>query len=163
MSTRSLSESESCPASSLTIPWIVQGVPHLLTDVLGTRRLFSFIQSNPTISNELIILCHKVYVIPIPTIIKLELSSHITIGLVVTFGVGLLCLVFASATFAAAYFSTQVTTAWLFGAMEQTYAILVACCPAIKACCVRSRSQDTRLRWKGQELTDANTVDEEQR
>jgi len=58
---------------------------------------------------------------------------------------------FASALLVTAFVTTSITTPWIFAVLEQTYALVAACCPSLKACCLGGR--DHKLKWRGKEIT----------
>jgi len=135
----SLDGSEQCSENVLVRTLMIQTVPNVVTDILGKMILCIKSKSN-----------YLVYVLPIPVITQLELSPRLTISLLITFGCGLACIMFAIAGTLTAYFSSSITIPWMFCIFEQTYAILVTCFPTLNAFCFGSRPM--KLAWKGQEI-----------
>lgn len=83
-------------------------------------------------------------------ILRLNLSLRLTLGLIISFATGLICIGFAATLLATGFVKTSITIQWMVAAFEQTYAIIAACCPYLKTCCLGQRDQ--KLRWRGREV-----------
>src|SRR4051794_8833710 len=75
----------------------------------------------------------SVYCLPLPVIFTLSVPWRIKCGLAIVFSFGFLCIFFAIATLVVATVTDSVAATWICQVFEQTWAVVVACCPAVRA------------------------------
>jgi len=73
-----------------------------------------------------------IYILPLFLLRKLQLRTRQKIGVGITFSMGFICIFFAFLFHISILKNEPTSTIWLYSALEQSWALIVVCCPAFK-------------------------------
>src|SRR5947209_1565798 len=96
-----------------------------------------------------------VYILPFPVIFNLHLPRRQRIGLAITFSAGFFCILFGALVLGSIYFSGRPPVVWIMAVLEQTWAVVVACSPAVKSWAVDGKRMDV-FPWNWGKTKDQN-------
>ena len=74
-----------------------------------------------------------IYILPLFLLKNLTLPRKQKIGVALTFAVGFICIVFANLFQISLLIGSDITVSWLLSALEQTWSLIVVCCPTFRA------------------------------
>ena len=73
-----------------------------------------------------------IYILPLFLLRKLQLPFIQKVGVAITFSLGFICIIFANMFQISILIGNPNSQIWLYSAIEQSWALIVVCCPSFK-------------------------------